>query len=82
MDTEKPKQYITFVPTTTDTYIISTSRQYSKALAQRDVYMRIESANVPCKNKMYTRELVVDEDGIIRMIDDNGEVLPLDTWKV
>ena len=82
MNTDKPKQYITFIPTKDNTYAVATSRQYTKDLAQRDVFNRLEQANVSCKNKMFTRELVVDDDGVIRMIDDNGEILPLDTWKV
>jgi hypothetical protein len=79
----KPKQFITFIPTNDkNSYAVATSRQYTKELAERDIYMRLEAANVPCRNKVYTRELVVDEDGVIRIIDDNGEVLSLDTWKL
>src|SRR5438046_1081619 len=81
--TMKPKQYITFIPTNDkNSYAIATSKQYTMELAQRDVYIRLEQANVECKNKVYNRELIVDEDGVIRIVDDNGEIISLDQWKV
>jgi hypothetical protein len=77
----KPKQFIVLIPTRDHDYIVATSRQYTKEIAARDVSMRLDNANIPFK-KMHVQELVVEDDGTIRIVDDNGEVLPLATWKV
>lgn len=80
----KPRQFITLIPTkgkdTSCTMVLS--RQYTKDLAERDIYLRMEEAGITIGKLSCLRELIVDEDGVIRLVDDNGEVLSHDIWKV
>jgi len=33
-------------------------------------------------NKVFTRELVIDEDGVIRIVDDEENIVAVDTYKI
>jgi hypothetical protein len=76
------RQYITFVfhKNSQDKCIIATSQQHSKEMAERQVLMDLE--DMGGSNKVFTRELVIDEDGVIRLVDDEGEVLEKDIHKI
>jgi hypothetical protein len=76
------KQFITFVfhKNAEDKCIIATSQQYSKELAEKQVLTGLE--NMGGYNKVFTREMVTDEDGVIRLLDEEGEVLDTDTHKI
>jgi hypothetical protein len=76
------KQFITFVfhKNAEDRCIIATSQQHTKELAERQVLSELE--NMGGSNKVFTRELVIDEDGVIRLVDDGGNTLEEDTYNI
>jgi phosphatidylserine/phosphatidylglycerophosphate/cardiolipin synthase-like enzyme len=80
----KPKHFITFVPSTADetSYIVATSRQYTKELAQKELHLYLERSNIPVPAVMHTKELVIDDNGVIRILDEKGDAVPLDTVKL
>ncbi len=76
------KQFITFVfhKNSEDKCIIATSQQYTKELAERHVLSGLE--NMGGSNKVFTREIVIDEDGVIRLVNEQGEVLAADEHNI
>jgi hypothetical protein len=76
------KQFITFIfhKNSGDRCIIAMSQQYTKELAERQILSDLE--DMGGSNKVFTRELVINEDGVIRLLDDEGEVLESDTHSI
>jgi hypothetical protein len=76
------KQFITFVfhKNAQDKCVIATAQQNTKELAEKQVLMSLE--DMGGYNKVFTREMVIDEDGVIRLVDDEGNTLEEDTYKI
>lgn len=78
----KPKQYLAMIPDKNNLCTLLVSRQYTKEMAERDICLRLEEQGVMVGKRLYLREMIIDEDGVIRLVNEKGEILPLDTWKV
>jgi transketolase len=75
------KQFIVFAVTTSEKepIVVCTSRQYTKELAETEVYTKI-SGKYDIK-RTYTQEITIDEDGVVRMVDSTGEPMPMNTFR-
>jgi hypothetical protein len=69
------RQFIHFIPLKNGDQpcIVSVSRQHSKELAEKQAFLDLrDKVDSALFEKMCTKELTIDEDGVIRLVEEEA----------
>jgi hypothetical protein len=78
------RQFIHFIPLKDcdQPCMVSITRQYSRSLAERQAFHDFhDKEGTVLLEKMCTKEITVDEDGTIRLIEEERDILRGDIYK-